>query len=137
MIVRLAPPPICVAAAITLVFVSGFRQQAVMAADRLWVQAGYLHVVYFRQILPTSLPVFDLSVGSAGIHGSIAAFAGLLLALTSVFRNKLQRLLRAGAFLEGCLSFLRIIQSGHVGDYVTWMVIGASVMGAAYVFLLR
>lgn len=133
----LAPPAVCVAGAIALTFVPGLRQEAVTAANRLCGQAGYLHAVYFRQMLPAPLPQFDLSIGSAGIHGALAALAGLLLALTSVFRNRLGRVLRAGAFLEGRLTALKAIQSGHVGDYVTWMIVGVSVLGCAYVFLLR
>jgi hypothetical protein len=29
------------------------------------------------------------------------------------------------------------LQSGLVGDYVLWLTIGTSVLGAAYIFLLR
>ena len=37
------------------------------------------------------------------------------LACTSVFRGKLARWLRIGAFLEGPLTTLRALQSGHPG----------------------
>lgn len=132
-----APPMICLAAAIGLVFVPGVREQALLAANRLWNQAGYLHVVYLRQMPALPWPQAEMGATEAAKHGLIAVAGGLLLALTSVFRLRLRRALRAGAFLEGPLWMLRILQSGHIGDYVAWMTIGISVMGAAFLVLLR
>jgi multicomponent Na+:H+ antiporter subunit D len=60
-----------------------------------------------------------------------------LLACTSVFRGKLARGLRIGAFLEGPLTTLRTLQSGHPGDYVLWLTVGLAVFGSATLFLLR
>ena len=59
------------------------------------------------------------------------------LACTSVFRGKLARWLRIGAFLEGPLTTLRALQSGHPGDYVLWLTVGLAVFGSATLFLLR
>lgn len=132
-----APPIICLAAAIGLSLVPGVREQALLAANRLWSQAGYLHVVYLRQMLTLPWPHAEVGATEAAIHGLIAVTGGLLLALTSVFRLRLRRVFRAGAFLEGPLWMLRILQSGHIGDYVAWMTIGASLMGAAFLLFLR
>lgn len=134
----LAPPVFCIAAGIALAFVPHLRMLAAEAANRLWEQSGYLNVVYKGAMLPQRLPAdLDLSVRSAAVHGSIAAVLAFGLSLTSVFRGGLQRAFRIGAFLEGRLGPLRVIQSGHVGDYVTWMTMGSAVLGAAFVFLLR
>lgn len=132
-----APPVVCLAAAIGLVFVPGVREQALLAADRLWNQAGYLHVVYLRQMLALRWQPAQMGAAEAAMHGLLAVAGGLLLALTSVFRLRLRRVLRAGAFLEGPLWVLRLLQSGHIGDYVAWMTIGISVMSAAFLILLR
>jgi multicomponent Na+:H+ antiporter subunit D len=132
------PPAICLAAAIGLTYTPHIREEVLIAANRMWVQAGYLHAVYKNAMLPLALPSgLDLSARTAGIHGAIASLLGLVLALTSVFRVRLKRMLRVGAFLEGRLLGLRALQSGHVGDYVLWMTMGAAVLGGAYVVLLR
>lgn len=133
----LAPPTFCVIAVIGLTFAPGLRDQALLAANRLWMQAGYLHVVYFQHMIAMHAPAAGMTATHAAIHGLLAAAGGLLLALTSVFRLQLKRWLRLGAFLEGPLLRLRLLQSGHIGDYVTWMTIGAAVLGTAYVVLLR
>jgi multicomponent Na+:H+ antiporter subunit D len=54
-----------------------------------------------------------------------------------VFRGKLARGLRIGAFLEGPLTTLRALQSGHPGDYVLWLTVGLAVFGSATLFFLR
>ncbi|MFP5236258.1 MAG: complex I subunit 5 family protein [Acidobacteriota bacterium] len=132
-----APPTICLAAAIGVTFVPGIREQVLLAANRLWNQAGYLHEVYFRQMLVSPRPHAEMGASEAAMHGLIAVAGGLLLACTSVFRLRLRRMFRAGAFLEGPLWMLRLLQSGHIGDYVAWMTIGISVVGAAFLILLR
>lgn len=133
-----APPIACLGAAIALMFAPHVRQEALMAANRMESHAAYLHAVYKGTLLPLKLPEgMDLSARTAGIHGAIAALIGLVLALSSVFRSRLRRRLRVGAFLEGRLGGLRALQSGHVGDYVLWMTIGTVVLGGAYVVLLR
>jgi multicomponent Na+:H+ antiporter subunit D len=134
----LTPPIICLACAITLSLIPGFREQMLIAASRVCSQPGYLHAVYTGSALDAHL------VGSlvpsalvAGVRGVLAAVIGLALALTSVFRSRLARVLRLGAFLEGPMRPLRALQSGHVSDYVLWMTIGASCVTLAYMALLR
>jgi multicomponent Na+:H+ antiporter subunit D len=134
----IAPPAICVAAAIAATFTPHLREEMLAASNRFWSQAGYLHAVYKNAMLPLPTPHdADLKIALASMHGAIASALALALALTSVFRDRLQRFFRAGAFLEGPLLAPRTLQSGHVGDYVTWMTVGIAVMGAAFVFLLR
>jgi multicomponent Na+:H+ antiporter subunit D len=133
-----APPIACLGAAIALMFAPHVRQEALMAANRMESHAAYLHAVYKGTLLPLKVPEgMDLSTRTAGIHGAVASLMGLVLALTSVFRTRLRRWFRAGAFLEGRLGGLRALQSGHVGDYVLWMTIGTVVLGGAYLVLLR
>lgn len=135
---HVAPPAVCLCAAAALAFTPHVRAFALVAANRLWVQAGYLHAVYSGHMLPLPLPAHvDLHASTAALHGILASLLALLLALTSVFRLRLKRPWRVGAFLEGPLGALRLLQSGHIGDYVTWMTIGVSLLGAAFVVLLR
>ncbi len=131
------PPAICLGAAVALALIPAFIRQALAAANYLWNQPGYLHAVYFRQRLPLAAPAARLDLAAAGVHGLIAAGGGMLLAMNSVFRRRLRRHLRIGAWLEGPLTALRLLQSGHIGDYVAWMTLGVSILSAAFFLLLH
>ena len=135
---QILPPILCIAAAITLAITPQFTRQMIEAANRLTFQPAYLHTVYTGEtpsiVLPTNL---SFGLGASALRGLIASALAILLALTSVFRDRLGHRLRLGAFLEGPLVALRALQSGLVGDYVLWLTIGTSVLGAAYMFLLR
>ena len=135
---QILPPILCITAAVALGLLPHITRQVLEAANRLTFQPAYLHNVFRGDTpsvtLPTSLNV-DLKASST--RGLIASTLAVLLALTSVFRKRLPRRLRLGAFLEGPLVALRAMQSGLVGDYVLWLTIGTSVLGTAYIFLLR
>jgi multicomponent Na+:H+ antiporter subunit D len=134
----IAPPALCVAAAIILTAVPGLRHHMLLVAERLCFQPAYLHVVYTGATAGApALPTPDLSAHAASMRGTIAVVLATLLALSSVFRARLHRLLRVGAFLEGPLLALRTLQSGHVSDYVLWLTIGAATVELAFVVLLR
>ena len=81
--------------------------------------------------------VFVVPWGLASTQRPGAVLLALALACTSVFRGKLARSLRIGAFLEGPLTILRSVQSGHPGDYVLWLTVGLAIFGSASLFLLR
>jgi multicomponent Na+:H+ antiporter subunit D len=134
----LAPPLVCAAAATVLFFTPHLRETVLDAAHRMTEQSAYLHSVYAGTTAVPPLPEEpELSATKSGMHGVLAAALGILLALSSVFRMRLSRALRLGAFLEGPLAPLRALQSGHVGDYVTWLTVGTAVMGACFVALMR
>lgn len=134
----LAPPIVCLAAAIGLAALPHAREQFLAAADRLCFQPGYLHAVYAGQNVRLALPQGqDLSARAAGVRGVIAVVFAFALALSSVFRKRLARALRVGAYLEGPLLWLRGLQSGHVGDYILWMTIGIATVSTLYVAMLR
>ena len=132
------PPILCITAAVALAFVPHFTHEVLEAANRLTFQPAYLHTVYRGDTPSVTLPL-GLNVGTtaSALRGLMASALAILLALTSVFGERLPRRVRFGAFLEGPLVSLRDLQSGLVGDYVLWLTIGTSVLGAAYVFLLR
>ncbi len=135
---QIAPPLVCIAAAIGLTFVPGLGTRVLQAANRLSFQPGYLHAVYTGTSPALALPPgINESPGSSALRGCFATLLAVLLALSSVFRGRLSRLLRLGASLEGPLVWLRAIQSGHVGDYVLWLTIGSATLGLGYLILLR
>jgi hypothetical protein len=71
------------------------------------------------------------------MHGVIALLLAILLAANSIFRLRFPRKFRFGSFLEGGLSPLRTVQSGHPGDYVMWITVGLAVFGLSVQVLLR
>ena len=132
------PPAFCIAAAILLALLPHSTHNILEAANRLTFQPAYLHTVYSGATPTIAVPA-GLNVGlrPSAMRGVLAAALAILLALTSIFRERLARSLRVGAALEGPLIVLRTLQSGLVGDYVLWLTIGAALLGTAYVYLLR
>ena len=135
---QIFPPVFCGAVAIALSLWPGIAHQTFEAAHRLVSQPAYLRIVYTGDGTAAGAAVApDLHLRASALRGFIAAALGMCLALTSVFRQRIIRGFRFGAFLEGPLVMLRSLQSGLVGDYVVWLTVGTSVLAAAYVILLR
>ena len=132
------PAALCIAAAACIAFVPAIATNAMLAAMRLNGSAAYIHTVYSGVTNPLPAQHFsELGFGAAALHGLLALGAAGLLAATSVFRLRLPRRLRIGAYLEGSLTRLRALQSGHPGDYVMWLTVGAAGIGLAFLTLLR
>ena len=82
-------------------------------------------------------PSWRQAIPGAAVRGLVALGLGALLALSSVFRERLPRALRLGAFAERGVRPLRAMQSGHPGDYVLWITVGLATFGSLAMFLLR
>jgi multicomponent Na+:H+ antiporter subunit D len=126
-----APAAVCTAIPILLFVTSRVWLKTLCDAAAAFAQrSAILHLVYTG--IPTAVHSpdwFEAFKGSA-VRGSLAFLLGLLLACTSVFRSRLQRNLRIGAFLESGIRPLRSLQSGHPGDYVLWLTVGVASIGA-------
>ena len=132
------PPLICIVFAVVLTFIPGWQYEVREAAARLYDQAAYLNTVYTGFSVPlTASPSWGSEIPGAALRGTIAVLLAFALACTSVFRRRLTRYLRIGAFLEGPLTTLRELQSGHPGDYVLWLTVGLTLFGSVSLFLLR
>ena len=132
------PPLLCIMLAVALTFISGWQYAVREAAARISDQAAYLNTVYTGHSIPlTAPPPWRDEILGSSLRGIAAVLLAFALACSSVFRGKVARWLRAGAFLEGPLTTLRALQSGHPGDYVLWLTVGIAVFGSATLFLLR
>jgi multicomponent Na+:H+ antiporter subunit D len=140
------PPLFCLAAAAALTFIPHWRDAVLAAASRLAWQPGYIHAVYSGATVRPPLLTTLLSASHAtsshelltsALRGALAALLAMCVALTSVFRRKLPRKLRTGAWLESHVSYLRTLQSGHPGDYVLWLTVGVAIFGSATLWLLH
>jgi hypothetical protein len=61
----------------------------------------------------------------------------LILALGSVFSDRLSHTLNFARRLELGSRLLRKVQSGHPGDYVAWLSFGTAVLGGMFAWFLR
>jgi multicomponent Na+:H+ antiporter subunit D len=61
----------------------------------------------------------------------------LLLALATVFRNRLGTALKFTRSLELGNSLVRKVHSGHPGDYVAWLAFGTALLGGMFFWFLR
>ncbi len=78
---------------------------------------------------------------SAVTRAIVVTALSCAIAMGALFRRRVParapaRRLAAGAFL-GAVRRLRDVQSGHVGDYVSWLVLGVACFGALSALLLR
>lgn len=134
---QFVPAAICFAVPIGLVAMPGWLSVVRDASTVFTQQSAMAQLVYKGSVVTGHLSGWsDALIGSA-IRASIAFIVGILLALTSVFRLRIRRSFRIGAFLESGVRFLRVLQSGHPGDYVLWVTIGLAIIGLANLLLLR
>jgi multicomponent Na+:H+ antiporter subunit D len=87
----------------------------------------------FGQVEPESLKPLDY------LWGALSLALALGLAWTSLFGGRLveavpDRLRQAG---DSAQSALQALHSGHVGDYVAWLTVGAGVLAALFAIAIR
>ncbi len=133
---------VAVAAGIAVSVVPGLGQRAEYAADRFRDTSGYAALVLHGRPLPPppSLPVAIHSTSLESLlYGAGATLVALGLALVGLYRRRLPRLVQAVSerTLSPPVRVLHALHSGVVGDYVTWVVVGTAVTGAAWALLLR
>jgi multicomponent Na+:H+ antiporter subunit D len=134
---QFTPAAICILGSAGMTVVPGWLAFVRNGAGALCNQAAYLHTVYAGQSVGIVLPSWSHAIASAALRGSVGFVLAVGLACSSVFRLRLWRSFRFGAFLEGGVRPLRAMQSGHPGDYVLWITVGVAVFGSAAMLLLR
>lgn len=131
------PAALCLAIPVFLMVTPAWLNVLRAASANFTSQVSMLHLVYTGIPITGQLPGWSEALRGAAMRGTLTFALSILLACTSVFRSRLRRYLRVGAFLESGLYPLRAMQSGHPGDYVLWLTIGLSTFGAATLLLLR
>ncbi|MGH3009375.1 MAG: complex I subunit 5 family protein [Gaiellaceae bacterium] len=133
---------VAVAAGVAISVVPGLGQRAEYAAGRFHDRSGYVAQVLHGHAMkpPPSLPVTirHTSLDSL-LYGGVATLFALGLAAVGLYRRRLPRLVAAAGerTLGPPVRVLHALHSGVVGDYVTWVVVGTAVTGAAWALLLR
>jgi len=133
---------VTVAAGLAISVVPGLGQRAEYAADRFRDRGAYVaRVVRGTPMAPAgSLPLTIRRTSLESLlYGGAATVVALGLALVGLYRRRLPG--AVGAVAERTLGppirVLHALHSGVVGDYVTWVVVGTAVTGAAWAVLLR
>jgi multicomponent Na+:H+ antiporter subunit D len=131
-----------VAGGLALGLVPGLPDDAVGAAARLVDRPAYAAAVLDGGASPGAVVAVPspraVHVPSPGVRDWLLAFlslaGALALAATALTRGPLRELPggAAGRGLRTGLRGLRALHSGHVGDYVTWLVVGTVALAAAW-----
>ena len=130
--VMLAPAVVLLVAALAWGLVPGLVHRAEVAAEVFVNNDAYTAAALGRGAAVIAEPPPHAAPAHAVVLGALTVAAALALAALGLFRRRLVpatvRLRVAGAIKPG-LSGLRGLHSGHVGDYVTWIVVGVSLLG--------
>jgi len=135
-----APALLLLLASLATGLVPGLVQAAQRAAARFLDTSGYAGVVLaghagagVRAPISAGVTVADLLYAAAAVLGALA------LAGAALFGHRLprpgSRALSAGA--RGAAGRLRRLHSGHVGDYVAWLTVGAAAVVGLFGLTLR
>jgi multicomponent Na+:H+ antiporter subunit D len=128
----LLPAAILLAASIGLGFLPQLEPGASRAARLLTAPATYAAAVLDGTAWPVPPPAPPAP--PAGVLARVLPPAAALgLAALTLFRDRLRPLPigAAGRLLRALLKPLQAAHSGHVGDYVAWLMFGLAAFGAA------
>ncbi len=122
---------------IAITTIPQLRSTAAAAAHIFTNQSANARMVLDnREPAPPDLPQ-QTALTSSVIRSSIAGVLALLLAFGTVFRHHFMGGLDFTRGLERGDSILRRLHSGHPGDYVAWLTLGAAILGGSFVTFLR
>jgi multicomponent Na+:H+ antiporter subunit D len=132
------PALILLVLAIAICFVPHIRELADTAAARFSDRTAYQSEVLFHGSVPVYHPDRLDPLLPGVIRGLVTTVLALVLAGFVLFRQKaLPRILDFSAGFTVLLKPLRIIHSGHIGDYVAWLTFGVAAIGGAFAFFVH
>jgi multicomponent Na+:H+ antiporter subunit D len=126
-----APGLALAAGALGIGLVPGLRDALQTAAERFVDRAAYAqtvlhgHVSEFGGGTAASIGGLDLALGAVTVLGAI----GLAALTLAPARPGVHRI---GVAAGSGLARLRALHTGYVADYVTWLVVGAAILGALF-----
>ena len=132
----LVPPLVALVAGAMLNFLPGARAAAARAAAQLVDHGGYVARVLGGAPADPRSP---LPAESTLLHSLLPALAAIALAAATLLRNRLPATARRrGARLARWFwTPLRVVHTGHIGDQVAFITVGATLFAAALVLLYR
>jgi multicomponent Na+:H+ antiporter subunit D len=133
---------VAVAVGLAVSDVPGLGQRATYAASRFEDRSGYVAQILHGRPMPVP-PAPPFSILHTSLESLLFGVGTLVLALglalLGLYRGRLPRLISAAGrrTLAPPVRILHAVHSGVVGDYVTWVILGTSVIGAALALRLR
>ncbi|HEU5400213.1 MAG TPA: complex I subunit 5 family protein [Terriglobales bacterium] len=121
---------------ISTIFIPHIRESADASARLFTNQSAYEAMVIDGSAVEVPRLRTAPPESESMLRGILAVFVIAVIAFATVFRRKNP----LGSALHGAergVPFLRAWQSGHPGDYVTWITVGTAVLGGCFVLLLR
>jgi multicomponent Na+:H+ antiporter subunit D len=98
----------------------------------------YTASVLFGRPLPPPLPASATATAKDLVYGAGSAALAVAVATFALFRQHLPRCVpTAGRPALPPMRVLRELHSGHVGDYVAWLMLAVSLFGGAAAIALR
>lgn len=138
--VMFVPALVLMALALALGLVPGLSHAVEAATARFQDRPDYAAAV-LAGVHGAPLPALEPAgpTVSMVVSGLIATAGGLAIALAILFRSRISAGLRrlVNRPVAPVLAWLRAIQSGHVGDYVTWLTLGVAILGVVCAATLR
>jgi len=134
---QFVPAAICFAIPIALATITGWLHVLGETSTIFSQQSGMAQLIYKGEVSSRQFAGWSEAFIGSAIRGASVFGVATLLALSSVFRRRLKRPMRIGAFLESGFHPLRSLQSGHPADYVLWISIGLASVGLATLLLAR
>ncbi|MGH3427509.1 MAG: complex I subunit 5 family protein, partial [Mycobacteriales bacterium] len=129
-VTMLAPIVALLAGGLTLGLLPGLATHARDAAQQLLDPAGYATAALdgIRAAPPPGAPVESWGASSV-LLGLLSAVLALVVAATALYRDRLPRLPRGACrVLSSPLRAVRAAHSGHLGDYVVWLLLGITLL---------
>lgn len=129
-VTMLAPVVALLAGGLALGLLPGLAAYAQDAAQQLLDSAGYAAAALDGiRAVPSPTPGAETWSPSGLLLGMVSTLLALLIAVTAVYRDRLPRLLRGIVpVVRLPLGALRAVHSGHLGDYVAWLLVGVTLL---------
>jgi multicomponent Na+:H+ antiporter subunit D len=130
-VTMLAPIIVLLLGALAVGLVPGVHEAAEGAAGQFLDAPAYAREALRGVAVPLAPPA---PVGNWTLTGVLLGLLSTALAVGlagwALYGGRLQVLRRLGAGLDRGVDALRTVHSGHVGDYVAWLMVGVAALGA-------
>jgi multicomponent Na+:H+ antiporter subunit D len=118
-----------------IALVPGLADHVQGAAAQLQDRSAYAAAVLHGRPIAAAAPVHAASLSVLDwIYGTLSLTGALALAAMALRRGRVRDAVpaRLGHSGDRALHVLRSLHSGHVGDYVTWLVVGTAALGGLF-----
>jgi multicomponent Na+:H+ antiporter subunit D len=126
------PALICIFLSAAPEAIAHSHEALLFVVNRFVSQPAYIHAMYGQ---PFAIPAARLPFTAGLLRDLVTLLCAAILATAAVFHKTSPHPLRVASRLEGRLSLLRRLQSGHPGDYVVWAMVGFVFVGGCLYLL--